>query len=523
MADGRSRMNHEQRVATRHGSGAAPAATAAAPGVTPERVAAALAQLDDLVRQTLERTGVPGMAVAVVHHDETPYLKGFGTREAGQDLPVDADTVFQIASCSKPIAATVIAGVVGDGVVSWDDKLCDLTPAFALHDAWVTSQVTLRDMFCHRSGLPDHGGDLLEDIGYGRAEILHRLRYLVPGSSFRSQYDYTNFGMTAAAVAAASAAETTWEDLAQRRLYQPLGMTRTSSRFADFMAEPNRALPHQQSDGAWAPSREQRQPDAQSPAGGVSSNVRDLARWMRLQFGKGTFEGQEIVAAAALAATHQPQIVSDPAKDPDTGRASFYGLGWGVGYTDEGGVRLSHSGAFDLGAATAVYLYPGPALGIMVLTNAAPVGAAETVALQFLDIAEHGAITRDWPTMLTAAFAAINAPTYGADVATPRPAAKAGPALAPEAYVGTFENELYGDLVVAAEGKGLALLLGPTLRPYPLTHYDRDVFTYQPAGENAAGPSAVSFLVDAGGKAARVTVENLDQGGQGTFTRSNAT
>ncbi|MFN8591241.1 MAG: serine hydrolase [Thermomicrobiales bacterium] len=506
-----------------HGGGASPSAANSEPGVTPERVAAALARLDDLVQQTLERTGIPGMAVAVVHGDETPYRKGFGVREIGRDLPVDADTVFPLASLSKPLAATVVAGVVSDGVVTWDSKLCDLDPGFAMHDAWVTSQVTLRDMFCHRSGLPDHGGDHLEDMGYDRAEILHRLRFIEPDTSFRSGYAYTNFGITAAAVAAARAAGTTWEELASRRLYRPLGMTSTSSRFADFIAQPNRATPHTPRDGGWQVTREQRQPDAQSPAGGVSSTVRDLARWLRLQFGAGTIEGKAIIGAAALGETHKPQIVSAPIANPATDRASFYGLGWGVGYTDEGGVRISHSGAFALGAGTATYLHLGPQLGIVVLTNASPVGAAETVALQFLDLAEHGELTRDWAPLLANAYVQMNAPDYGTAIDYTKPPADATSPLPLAAYAGTFASDLFGEMIIATEGDGLLLRLGPDLRPYPLTHFDRDVFTYQPIGENAYGPSAVTFQVGAAARADRVTLEILDKHGQGTFVRSDVT
>jgi CubicO group peptidase (beta-lactamase class C family) len=490
------------------------------PGITPDRVAAAIAQLDDLARQTLDRTKIPGMAIAVVSGDEPPYLAGFGVREVGQDAPVDPETVFQLASMSKPIASTIVAGVVGDGIVTWDSRLADLTPAFQMYTPWVTSQVTLRDLFCHRSGLPDHGGDLLEDLGFGRDEVLHRLRYLPPSSSFRSAYAYTNFGLTAAAVAAASAAETTWEDLAERRLYRPLGMVHTSSRFADFLARSNRAVGHVLVDGVWT-HREQRDPDAQSPAGGVSADVVDLARWMRLQLDGGTFDGKEIIAAAALGETHQPQIVSAPAKNPATESAGFYGLGWGVGYNDDGSVRLSHSGAFNLGAGTAVYLRPGAKLGIIVLTNASPIGAAESVALSFLDLATSGAISRDWASLTAGAYEKMNAPTYGTAVDYAHPPATVTPPLPASSYTGSFRNNLYGDLLITAENDAPALRIGPSLTSYPLTHYDRDVFTYQPPGENAFGPSGVTFLVGPESNAGRVTLENLDLDGQGTFLRAH--
>jgi CubicO group peptidase (beta-lactamase class C family) len=491
-----------------------------APGITPQRIAAAIAQLDDLARKTLERTKIPGMAIAVVYADETPYLKGFGTREAGRDALVDADTVFQLASVSKPIASTIVAGVVGDGIVTWDSRITDITPEFHMSTPWVTSQVTLRDMFCHRSGLPEHGGDLLEDLGFDRDDVLFRLRFMNPESSFRSTYDYTNFGLTAAAVAAATASETVWEDLAARRLYQPLGMKQTSSRYADFIAEPDHAVGHVLVDGVWT-HKEQRQPDAQSPAGGVSSTVRDLSRWMRLQLGNGRFEGKEIIATAALAATHAPQIVSQPPANPATDRASFYGLGWNVGYRDDGSVSLGHSGGFNMGAGTAVYLLPGSGIGITVLTNAAPIGAAETVALEFLDLAQFGTVRRDYASLLTGAFNVINAPPYGTAIDYATPPATATEALPAVAYSGSFSNDLYGVLTISEEAKGLALHIGPQMRAYPLIHYDRDVFTMQPAGENAYGPSGVTFQVGAGGKADRVTIEYLDEHHQGTFVRSD--
>jgi CubicO group peptidase (beta-lactamase class C family) len=489
-------------------------------GVTSQRVAGAIAQLDDLAKQTLERTTIPGLAIAVVYADETPYLKGFGTREAGRDAPVDAATAFQLASMSKPIASTIVAGVVGDGIVTWDSRITDITPELHMSTPWVTSQVTLRDMFCHRSGLPEHGGDLLEDLGFDRDDVLSRLRFMNPASSFRSTYAYTNFGLTAAAVAAATAAGTVWEDLAGRRLYQPLGMEQTSSRYADFIAEPDHAVGHVLIDGVWT-HREQRQPDAQSPAGGVSSTVRDLSRWMRLQLGNGTFEGNEIIAATPLAATHVPQIVSVLPANPATDRTGFYGLGWNVSYRDDGSVILGHSGAFALGAGTTVYLLPGSGLGIAVLTNASPIGAAETVALEFLDLAQFGAIRRDYASILTAAFNVMNAPPYGTSVDYATPPAALTEALPATAYSGSFSNDLYGEMAITDEAEGLALRIGPEMRAYALTHYDRDVFTMQPAGENAYGPGAVTFLIGADGKAKRVTVEYLDEHHQGTFVRGD--
>ena len=172
--------------------------------VTPQSVRMVLPELDRLAEQTLKKTGVPGMAMAIVCKDQVIHLKGFGVREAGKEQQVDADTVFQLASVSKPIASTVLAALVGEGSINWDDRVIDRDTGFRLSDPFVTREVTLRDLLCHRSGLPDHAGDLLEDLGYERAEVLRRLRFVKPASGFRSQFAYTNFGYTAAAVAAAT-------------------------------------------------------------------------------------------------------------------------------------------------------------------------------------------------------------------------------------------------------------------------------------------------------------------------------
>lgn len=297
--------------------------------VTAANVDAGIAALPDLIEGYLQQTGVPGVAVGVVYQDEARFLDGYGVTEVGGGAQVDADTVFQLASVSKPVASTVVSALVGEGVVTWDTKVADIDPSFALSDPWVTANVTLADLFAHRSGLADHAGDTLEDLGADREMVLHRLRYLEPGGAFRASYAYTNFGLTAAAVAAATAARGVWEDVSAEKLYGPAGMTRTTSRHADFMAMDNRAVGHMEQDGAWVHAYD-RQPDAQSPAGGVSSSVRDMSQWLRLQLNYGLLDGEQLVGEAALGLTHLPQIVRTIPADPSTQLAPFYGLGWNV-------------------------------------------------------------------------------------------------------------------------------------------------------------------------------------------------
>ena len=482
----------------------------------PDRqIEAAVVGLDALVEEALERTGVPGVAIAVVSDGAVAYAKGFGLREVGKPEAVDADTVFQLASVSKSIGATVVASQVGAGKVSWNGRMADLLPWFRLKDTAVTAMLTVGDLYSHRSGLPDHAGDDLEDLGYDQRAVLERLRY-APLHRFRDNYDYTNFGLTAAAVAVAETVGTDWDRLSEEVLYRPLGMTRTSSRFADYVARDNRAVPHVKIGGKWE-ARYQRQPDAQTPAGGVSSTANDMAKWMLMVLRDGSFEGETIVPPTALLPAISPQSVSSPPYAPDA-RASFYGFGIGVGVTPSGRVQFSHSGAFALGAATNYVLLPSAGVGIAVLSNGAPVGAVEVIALSFMDLVQFGEITRDWYATIEPLMAPLARP-FG-KLAGKEPPADPAPARALSDYTGTYQNDYYGPLELTLRGGALMMTAGPAGVSWPLRHWDGDTFVFEPRGENASegSRSAVSFRMGAAGAKA-VIVEFWDQDGIGTFTR----
>ena len=216
----------------------------AAETATKEKVEAAIPKLEQMAKDAIAKGEVPGLAIAIVYKDEVVYLGGFGVREAGKPGKVDADTVFQLASFAKPISSTVVAALVSEGLVSWDSRIADLDPAFKLHDAYPTEQVTVTDLFNHRSGLSGNAGNDLEGLGFDRDTILSRLHYLKPTSSFRAGYAYSNFGLTEGAVAAAKPTGKSWEDVSEEKLFKPLGMSSTSSRYADFLTHENRAELH---------------------------------------------------------------------------------------------------------------------------------------------------------------------------------------------------------------------------------------------------------------------------------------
>ena len=476
------------------------------------QVDAAVASLDDIAESTMQETGIPGMAIAVVHDGEVVYAKGFGVREA-DDVPpdaantVDADTVFQVASISKPIGASVVASVVGTGEVSWTDPVSQYLPDFALSDPYVTSNVTIADLYAMRSGLPTEAGDDLEWMGYDRTQVLQRLRYL-PLTPFRTEYAYTNFGLTAGAQAVANAVGTPWETLSAQRIYTPLGMDRTTSNYAEFLAMDNRATLHTRQDGAYRPD-EPRDPQAQSPAGGVSTSAHDMAKWMIMELGQGNYQGQQVVNAAALQESFQPRMTSSPALLPAQ-RPGQFGYGINIDTDGTGRMRLSFSGAFSVGAATNFVLLPSENLGISVFTNAAPIGAAEAVSAEFIDRVETGTSTQDWLAVYKTAFGEQPQPPPDPILPTPP-----GPLAT---YTGVYDNPYYGPMTITVEDTGLVARIGPAARTIPLRPYDGNVFAAQVPFTNVWLPSVTFTPADE--PPSTVIFEQFNTSGLGTFTRS---
>ncbi|MBB4122443.1 serine hydrolase domain-containing protein [Martelella radicis] len=488
-----------------------PPSRTAGVAVPPGQIEKAIAALDGIVDDIKARSGVPGIAVAVVHGGEMRYAKGFGAR--GEDgAPVTPDTVFQLASLSKSVGATVVARQVSRNVVSWDSRMRDLLPWFSLSDAAVTERLTVGDLYSHRSGLPDHAGDDLEDLGFDRQTILERLR-LQPLSPFRTSYAYTNFGLTAAAEAVAEASGTTWSALAEEAVFQPLGMADTSACYADFIARENRAVPYARTADGFAPLY-QRQPDAQSPAGGISSSVNDMAKWMTLMLS----DGGDLIRPEALQPAISPQSFSSRPRSPDE-RASFYGYGFGVGTDPTGRVILSHSGAFILGAATYFALIPSLDVGIVVLSNAAPVGAVEAIGASFADMVQTGEVRWDWYSGYQPLFAGFYAPLgETAGKAFPKAAA---PAPAAGYCTGTYGHPYFGTVEVRETSDGgLVLLAGPGPKSFPLMPWDGSMMVFDISTENAPDGSRSAATFSGGGEQAEaLEVELFVLNGPALFRR----
>ena len=469
----------------------------------------AVAKLDGIADDLMKKSGIPGMAVAVVHGGKTVYAKGFGVKDVRSGDKIDPDTVFQLASVSKSLSATVVAHQVGTNAIGWDTPIVSKLPWFALSDPAVTPMVNVGDMFSHRSGLPDHAGDVLEDLGYDRRYVLERLRQL-PLDPFRISYAYTNFGLTAGAEAVAVSAGKPWEDLADEVLFRPLGMASTSYRFADYAARPDRAVGHIHVDGRYEPLYI-RDADPEAPAGGVSSSVNDMTRWLTMVLANGSHEGKQIVDSRALLPAVTPQMVSSPATEPAM-RSGFYGYGFNVGATSAARMELSHSGGFVLGAGTNFVILPSADVAIVALTNATVSGVPESVTAEFADLVQFGEVREDWYKLYGDIFNQMEQPT--GSLVGQKPPANPAPSAPLASYVGTYQNDYWGPARITEKDGKLQLALGTKL-DVPLDHWDGNVFTYSWVSENSP-PGTISKATFDGNK---LTLEYYDTVKNGTFTK----
>lgn len=470
-----------------------------------------LAALPAIIDRYLKQTTVPGLAVSVVYDGKVRYLQGFGLRQFGRPEAVDADTVFQLASVSKPISATVVAAALTKKLpkLGWDDPVHKALPDFTLSDPWVTSHLTVADLFSHRSGLPDHSGNLLEGLGYDRKQILARHRFY-PLARFRDSYAYTNYGLTAGAEAIAVSCGLTWEDLADQVLFGPLGMKSTSYRFSDLQSRSNRAAMHTQVDGTWVPNLTV-DTDAQAPAGSSNASVRDLAVWLTMLLAK----GDPVIAEEQLKRIWHPGVIL-PTLPAIGSAASFYGAGWNVSYEPTGVMRVSHSGGFGLGAATTVTLFPAKGLGLAVVANGPPIGLPEAIGVEFTDFIRYGKSTQDDWQKVIEPFIAPHETDENKKYSVAATDQK--PAKPNAAYVGRYNSRFYGALAVTDRAGVLTVTAGPAAMRFGLKHYSRDEFFFTTLGEDETGLSGATFTTS-GNRATALTIGAWNHEGLGTFTR----
>ncbi len=450
-------------------------------GVTQETIS----DLEALAREAVDAWTLPGLGLAIVRGGKVVFAEGFGLRNVEDELPMGPDTLFAIGSSSKAFTTTVLATLVEEGRLQWDEPLRSYIPHFRLRDPVASERLTPRDLVTHRSGLPRH--DLLwYNFNEGtRAELVARLAYLEANADLRQRFQYNNLMFAAAGFLAESLTGGTWEQAVRERIFQPLGMERSNFSVEDSKADVEFAYPYRleaggsedgdseaggSEDGYTLERIPFRRLDLMGPAGSINSTLNEMAHWLAMNLGGGSVGTKKVLGAAALAELHRPQMATGRAAAGPELSTGAYAMGWFVD-TYRGHRRIHHGGAID-GFDTALMLFPDDDLGLVAFTNRSS-GVPELLCRHAVDQI-LGLEPIDW---LGKALGRRDAAREASKVAREKKGEgtrRTGtqPSHSPEDYSGDYTHPGYGALSVSLVGDRLAFHFNNITTPLEHWHYE---------------------------------------------------
>ncbi|MBL8267504.1 serine hydrolase [Steroidobacter sp.] len=404
-------------------------------------------QITAYAEHALSQWQAPGMSIAVVKDGQAVYVGGVGVREQGKPERMDADTLFTIASVSKAFTGMSAAMAVERGQIVWDQPIIQTLPSFRLYDPYVTAEATIRDLLAHRVGV---SGNYVNGMALTREQMVGLLRDAKPAAAFRTRRVYSNLLYAAAGEAVANAAGMSWDDHMRTMIFEPLGMSASSTRSSALAEAPNRASSHVRDRqgairidpfrprGYWSM-------DNHAPAGGINSTARDMARWLEFQVGDGEFRGRRLLSARNFAETHADQIIyqdrrwnSDPLEFLIGFEPVAYTLGWHSSFY-QGRRTLWHGGGFR-GHGCIALLDEQQKLGIFVFANSRDglrglsSGVAQWILDRYLELPE-----RDWSSEQKRRYDQRWAQMAQQEKAVlQRPARRKAPSAELQAYAGRY-------------------------------------------------------------------------------------
>ncbi|HTT18316.1 MAG TPA: serine hydrolase [Candidatus Sulfotelmatobacter sp.] len=441
------------------------------------------ADLDAYVASSMKTFDVPGMAVAIVKDGGILVAKGYGVRKLGDPTLVDEFTMFAIGSNTKAFTTAALATLIDQGKLSWDDHVYERLPGFVMYDPYVFHEMTIRDLLTHRSGMGLGEGDLLfwPHSTYTRDEIIHKLRFMKPQSSFRSRYAYDNLLYMTAGQIIPAVTGISWDDYTRQRIFESLGMKHSTVSSKDFKPGDDYAWPHSRVEEKLRviPLEDL---DNVGPAGSINSCAADMAKWVQVQLNRGKFSDREgrLFSEQRSREMWSPQTIL-PTGDPPRGlaglKANFadYALGWGL--RDYHGRKLvGHTGGVA-GFVSRVMLVPEENLGVVILTNAEETGAFDAILYHILDHYMQLPNT-DW----IGAFKAVKdrEEKEAAETMKKAEAARAAnsqPSLPLEKFAGTYNDAWYGPISIRLENEALVISFDHTPGMVgDLQHWQYDTF-----------------------------------------------
>lgn len=340
---------------------------AAAQDSSPQLLNPDFAELSERWRGAMADLGVPGLAVAVVEGDTLLHLETFGIRNSVTQAEVDPDTMFYIASATKPFVAMALLQCVDEGKLDLDLPVKKYLPRFQLADAAATESITTRDLLCHRPGI--NSGAIVFLDAYTGGITDDRYFHFLSSVQPRGTVAYTNVHFTLAGHVLQALDGKPWKESLRERIFEPLGMQRTTGYATWMYAQDNVAMPTVWGAQGFEHAAVRKTDETMHAAGGLGTSIHDSALWLQLNLGMGELHGQRLVSEASMEEMFAPQSELKRGNGVDG-----FGLGWMRGEL-HGELLLQHGGGY-VGASTHYSFMPSTGLGVAILTNTDRAGRA---------------------------------------------------------------------------------------------------------------------------------------------------
>ena len=461
--------------------------------------------LDRVVEAARKEFSVPGIAVVVVKDGKVVTEKGYGVRHLGNAAPVDVHTLFGIASNTKIFTSAALAMLVDERKLNWDDRVVDRLPGFQMSDAYVTREMRIRDLLCHRSGLPLGGGDLMfwPPSDLTAEQINYRLRFVPLATSFRSAYAYDNILYNVAGALIKEISKQSWAEFIKTSIFKPLNMRDSKTSIREIDDSTDVVAPHVMEGGKLQPVSHSAL-DNNAPAGAIVSSVDDMSRWVIALLNKGDLGNAKRLFSESEARTlWTPLTILPIGKLPaelSESQAHFSDYAMGEVLRDyRGHLLVFHTGGLQ-GMVSFVGMLPDLNVGVVVLTNQESFGAFQSIANSVLDHYLH-APAKDW----VAALAKVSKQREEAaekmvQAAVAERNTSSKPSVPLDFYVGRYRDPWYGDVVVEKTGDSLGIRFthSPKLTGR-MEHWQQDTFVARWNDRSLLADAYITFSLNPDG------------------------
>jgi CubicO group peptidase (beta-lactamase class C family) len=460
-----------------------------------------LADLDKFIENELKLWYMPGVSVAVVKDGKIILLKGYGKRDLAKNLPMTPETVQPVASVTKNIAVASLATLVRDGKLSWDKPVREYFPDFRMNTDYATSTLTVRDMVTHRTGLPRHDYAWFRGPAT-REQLYQRLKYFELSAEPRARFQYNNLMYMTAGYVGGRIAGTSWEQLVQKQIFDPLNMNTASFFVKDMAATPNVGVGYNFDDDYKPSPVAYSDAENVGPAGSINASAKDMANYLLMLTSKGKFEGKTIIKESDLIEMTNPQMVMADARRFTEIGSTTYGMGYFL--TTYRGERFVQHGGNLPGLNSLLSFMPQHNIGVYIAVNGSGSGMRDVITYAIYDRL-LGLKPIDWSARLRDLRDKSKASRDGAKAQKLSPR-KMGtkPAHAIAEYAGEYEHPGYGIVRFDPEGAALKVTYNGISSPLPHFHYE--IFETPDDPLNELAGNKVDFQTNLNGDVASVAI-----------------